>query len=260
MSTTADLNGQVAIISGASSGIGRATARLFARAGASLALVGRDGARLEAAAEACRSLGSPRVEEIEGDLTADEAPDDIVERVLANLERLDILVNAAGIISSGLAADTSDETFDRMMDINVRSLFRLTRAAIPHLEKTSGNIVNVSSVAGLRPYPGLLPYCASKAAVDQITRCLSLELGPRGVRVNAVNPGVVVTNLHRAGGMAEEVYQAFLERGGETHPLGRVGQPEEVAELILFLASSKAAWITGTTMSIDGGRAQTSLR
>ncbi len=260
MSTTADLSGQVAIISGASSGIGRATARLFARAGASLALVGRDGARLEAAAEACRSLGSPRVEEIEGDLTADEAPDDIVERVLADLERLDILVNAAGIISSGLAADTSDETFDRMMDINVRSLFRLTRAAIPHLEKTGGNIVNISSVAGLRPYPGLLPYCTSKAAVDQITRCLSLELGPRGVRVNAVNPGVVVTNLHRAGGMAEEAYQAFLERGGETHPLGRVGQPEEVAELILFLASSKAAWITGTTMSIDGGRAQTTLR
>lgn len=260
MSTTADLSGQVAIISGASSGIGRATARLFARAGATLALLGRDGARLETTAEACRSLGSPRVEEIEGDLTADETPADIVERVMANLERLDILVNAAGIIGSGLAAETSDETFDGMMDINVRSLFRLTRAAIPHLEKTSGNIVNVSSVAGLRPYPGLLPYCVSKAAVDQMTRCLSLELGPRGVRVNAVNPGVVVTNLHRAGGMDEDAYQTFLERGDETHPLGRVGQPEEVAELILFLASSKAAWITGTTMSIDGGRAQTSLR
>jgi len=260
MSITADLSGQVAIISGASSGIGRATARLFARAGATLALLGRDGARLETTAEACRSLGSPRVEEIEGDLTADKTPADIVERVMANLERLDILVNAAGIIGSGLAAETSDETFDGMMDINVRSLFRLTRAAIPHLEKTSGNIVNVSSVAGLRPYPGLLPYCVSKAAVDQMTRCLSLELGPRGVRVNAVNPGVVVTNLHRAGGMDEDAYQTFLERGDETHPLGRVGQPEEVAELILFLASSKAAWITGTTMSIDGGRAQTSLR
>ncbi|TDI32469.1 MAG: glucose 1-dehydrogenase [Acidobacteria bacterium] len=260
MSTTADLSGQVAIISGASSGIGRATARLFARAGATLALLGRDGARLETTAEACRSLGSPRVEEIEGDLTADKTPADIVERVMANLERLDILVNAAGIIGSGLAAETSDETFDGMMDINVRSLFRLTRASIPHLEKTSGNIVNVSSVAGLRPYPGLLPYCVSKAAVDQMTRCLSLELGPRGVRVNAVNPGVVVTNLHRAGGMDEDAYQTFLERGDETHPLGRVGQPEEVAELILFLASSKAAWITGTTMSIDGGRAQTSLR
>lgn len=260
MSITADLSGQVAIISGASSGIGRATARLFARAGATLALLGRDGARLETTAEACRSLGSPRVEEIEGDLTADKTPADIVERVMANLERLDILVNAAGIIGSGLAAETSDETFDGMMDINVRSLFRLTRASIPHLEKTSGNIVNVSSVAGLRPYPGLLPYCVSKAAVDQMTRCLSLELGPRGVRVNAVNPGVVVTNLHRAGGMDEDAYQTFLERGDETHPLGRVGQPEEVAELILFLASSKAAWITGTTMSIDGGRAQTSLR
>jgi len=260
MSLTADLSGKVAIITGASSGIGRATARLFAQAGAALALAGRDGARLEAVAEACRSLGSPRVEEIEGDLTADDAPLDLVERVQANLQRLDILVNAAGVIGSGPAVETTDEAFDLMMDINVRGLFRLSRAAIPHLEKTGGNIVNVSSVAGLRPYPGLLTYCASKAAVDQITRCLSLELGPRGVRVNAVNPGVVVTNLHRAGGMDEDSYQAFLERSGETHPLGRVGQPEEVAELILFLASDKAAWITGTTMSIDGGRAQTSLR
>jgi len=147
-----------------------------------------------------------------------------------------------------------------MMDVNVRAVFRLSREAIPHLEKTGGTIVNISSVAGLRPYPGLLPYCASKAAVDQMTRCLALELGPRGVRVNAVNPGVVVTNLHRAGGMNEESYQAFLERGDETHPLGRVGQPEEVAELVLFLASERAGWITGTTMSIDGGRAQTSLR
>ena len=260
MSPAADLSARVALVTGASSGIGRATARTFAQAGATLALVGRDGARLEAVADACRSLGSPRVEEIEIDLVEDEAPQAVVERTVANLERLDILVNSAGIIGSGPAAETSDEEFDRMMDVNVRSVFRLSREAIPHLEKTGGTIVNVSSVAGLRPYPGLLPYCASKAAMDQMTRCLALELGPRGVRVNAVNPGVVVTNLHRAGGMDEEAYQAFLERGGETHPLGRGGQPEEVAELILFLASDRAAWITGTTMSIDGGRAQTSLR
>jgi NAD(P)-dependent dehydrogenase (short-subunit alcohol dehydrogenase family) len=260
MSASTDLTGRVALITGASSGIGRATARAFAQAGAKLALVGRDGARLEATAEACRSQGSPRVEEIEIDLVLDEAPEAVVERTVANLEGLDILVNSAGIIGSGPAQETSDEDFDGMMDVNVRSVFRLTREAIPQLEKAGGNIVNVSSVAGLRPYPGLLPYCVSKAAIDQMTRCLALELGPRGVRVNAVNPGVVVTNLHRAGGMNEESYQAFLERGDETHPLGRVGQPEEVAELILFLASDRAAWITGTTMSIDGGRAQTSLR
>ena len=109
-------------------------------------------------------------------------------------------------------------------------------------------------------FPGILAYCVSKAAVDQITRCLSLELGPVGVRVNAVNPGVVVTNLHRAGGMDEEAYAAFLERGATTHPLGRVGQPEDVASSILFLASDTAGWITGATLSVDGGRAQTSLR
>lgn len=100
----------------------------------------------------------------------------------------------------------------------------------------------------------------SKAAVDQLTRCAALELASKGVRINAVNPGVVVTNLHRAGGMDEEAYSRFLDRSKETHPLGRVGQAEEVAELILFLASSKAGWITGGTYSIDGGRAQTCAR
>jgi NAD(P)-dependent dehydrogenase (short-subunit alcohol dehydrogenase family) len=260
MSLLADLSDRVALITGASSGIGRATARACAEAGAALALVGRDGARLEAAADACRSLGSPRVEALEADLTEPEAPAQVVAAATARLERLDILVNAAGIIGSGPAVETDDEAFDRMLDANVRAVFRLTREAIPHLERTGGSIVTVSSVAGLRPYPNLMPYCVSKAAIDQMTRCLALELGPRGVRVNAVNPGVVVTNLHRAGGMDEEAYQAFLERSSETHPLGRVGQPEEVADLILFLVSDRAGWITGATVSIDGGRAQTSLR
>jgi NAD(P)-dependent dehydrogenase (short-subunit alcohol dehydrogenase family) len=100
----------------------------------------------------------------------------------------------------------------------------------------------------------------SKAGVDQLTRCAALELAPNGVRVNAVNPGVVVTNLHRRSGMAEENYAAFLERSKETHPLGRPGSPEEVAELIVFLASAKSGWITGETISIDGGRHLTCAR
>jgi NAD(P)-dependent dehydrogenase (short-subunit alcohol dehydrogenase family) len=256
----ADLAGRVALITGASSGIGRASAVAFAGAGADLALTGRDAGRLEAAAGDCRREGAGRVETFPTDLTDADGPLDVIRRTTAALGRLDVLVNAAGIIGSGPTVETSDERFDRMMDVNLRTVFRLTRDAIPHLEKTRGNIVNVSSVAGLRPYPGIMPYCVSKAAVDQMTRCLALELGPAGVRVNAVNPGVVVTNLHRAGGMNEEAYETFLARGAETHPLGRVGRPEEVAALVLFLASDEAAWITGTTMSVDGGRAQTSLR
>jgi NAD(P)-dependent dehydrogenase (short-subunit alcohol dehydrogenase family) len=106
----------------------------------------------------------------------------------------------------------------------------------------------------------VLAYCVSKAGVDQLTRCLALELAPHGVRVNAVNPGVVRTNLHRAGGMEEERYGAFLEHSRTTHPMGRIGEPEEVAALIAFLASPQAGWITGETISIDGGRHQTCAR
>jgi NAD(P)-dependent dehydrogenase (short-subunit alcohol dehydrogenase family) len=128
------------------------------------------------------------------------------------------------------------------------------------LEQTKGNIVNVSSVTGPRAFPNVLAYCVSKAAVDQLTRCSALELAPKGVRVNAVNPGVVVTNIHKRGGMADEAYEKFLEHSKTTHPLGRVGKPEEIADLIFFLASDKASWITGATYEIDGGRAQTCAR
>jgi NAD(P)-dependent dehydrogenase (short-subunit alcohol dehydrogenase family) len=118
----------------------------------------------------------------------------------------------------------------------------------------------VSSVTGLRAFPGVLAYCVSKAGVDQLTRCAALELAPHGVRVNAVNPGVTVTNLHRRSGVDEEKYAAFLERAQTTHPLGRAGEPEEIAELIWFLASDRAGWITGETISIDGGRHLTCAR
>ena len=132
--------------------------------------------------------------------------------------------------------------------------------SLPSLIERKGNIVNLSSVTGTRAFPGVLAYCVSKAAIDQLTHCAALELAPRGVRVNAVNPGVVRTNLHLNSGMSQEAYEAFLERCKTTHPLGRVGTPEEIADLILFLASSKASWITGETFAIDGGRAQTCAR
>jgi len=146
------------------------------------------------------------------------------------------------------------------MNINVRSVYYLMQKVIPSLEKTRGNIVNISSIAGSRAFPGVMAYCISKAAVDQLTRCAALELAEKGIRVNAVNPGVVVTNLHKRGGMSDEAYEAFLENAKRTHPLGRPGEAREVADLVAFLASVKAGWITGVTYEIDGGRGQTCLR
>jgi NAD(P)-dependent dehydrogenase (short-subunit alcohol dehydrogenase family) len=145
------------------------------------------------------------------------------------------------------------------MDSNLRSVFLLTRAAVPELAERRGAVVNLSSVAGPRPYPNLLAYCVSKAALDQLTRCAALDLAPRGVRVNAVNPGVVVTELHTVTGVVAD-YAGFLEKGKTTHPIGRVGTAEEVAGLVLWLLSDAAAWVTGVTWSIDGGRALSSAR
>jgi len=173
---------------------------------------------------------------------------------------LDVLVNAAGILKPGRIGRHLARALGRDLNINLRSVFHLMRLAVPHLEPSRGNIVNVSSVTGPRSFPGVLAYCVSKAAVDQLTRVRALELAAKGIRVNAVNPGVVVTGFIAAGGMNDEAYAAFLEHSKTTHPLGRVGEPEEIADLIYFLASDRAGWITGATVSIDGGRALTCAR
>ena len=173
---------------------------------------------------------------------------------------IDVLVNSAGIIANGTIETTTIDQWDKMMNINLRSMFYLMQNCVPHLQESRGNIVNVSSVTGIRAFPGVLAYCVSKAATDQLTRCAALELASVGVRVNAVNPGVVVTNLHKRGGMSDADYAKFVVHAADTHPLGRPGTPEEVADLIYFLASEKASWITGVTYEIDGGRGQTCAR
>lgn len=253
------MSSKVALVTGASSGIGRATALNFLESGIRVAAIGRNESELSALrSEAGGANGEFRY------YLADVTETSHIERVLSetieHFGQIDILVNAAGIIKNGTVENTTLDDWDKMMSIDLRSVFYLMQKCIPHLEKTRGNIVNVSSVTGLRAFPGVLAYCVSKAGVDQLTRCAALELAPKGIRVNAVNPGVVETNLHRRGGMAAEDYEKFLAGAGNTHPLGRAGRPEEVAELIAFLASDKAGWITGTTQSIDGGRAQTCAR
>jgi NAD(P)-dependent dehydrogenase (short-subunit alcohol dehydrogenase family) len=247
------------IVTGASSGIGRATAIRFGRAGASVLAVGRDRAELSAVSEAVIAAGGQGAT-LAIDVTADDAPQRMVDEAVGRFGGVTTVVNAAGIIASGSIETTSDAEWDAMLDVNARAPFRLMRAALPHLVAARGAVVNVSSVTGLRSFPGVLAYCVSKAAVDQLTRCAALELAAKGVRVNAVNPGVVISNLHRRSGMDEAGYDAFLERSKSTHPLGRPGTPEEIADLIFFLASDAAAWITGETISIDGGRHLTCAR
>ncbi len=253
------MQGKVCIITGASSGIGRAAARLFAENGANVIALGRNEKELKILRDEVQTENGTLKIQLADVLEATQI-EKVVNDSVETFGQIDVLVNAAGIILNGSIENTPLEDWDKMMNLNLRAVFCLTQKCVPHLEKTKGNIVNVSSVAGLRAFPNVLAYCVSKAAIDQLTRCSALELAPKGVRVNAVNPGVVVTGLHKRGGMAEEDYQNFLERSKATHPIGRVGEPSEVAELIYYLASEKAAWITGATYEIDGGRAQTCAR
>ena len=248
-----EFDGKVAIVTGATSGIGMATAFRFAEQGARVAAVGRN-------KEILSKVQRANIRTYAVDLTNEKETSTFARRALEDFGGVDILVNAAGIIANGTIENTTLADYDLMMNINVRSVLQLTQLVLPSIIERKGNIVNVSSVTGLRAFPNVFAYCVSKAAVDQFTRCAALELAPKGVRVNAVNPGVVRTNLHLNSGMNEDSYTAFVERSKTTHPLGRIGQPEEIADLILFLASSKASWITGTTYSIDGGRAQTCAR
>lgn len=251
--------GKVALITGATSGIGQACAKAFANAGAKVACVGRKEKALQQVSDEIRRLDAEALA-IQADLAAAGEAERVVNETVKTFGGIDVLVNAAGHISSGTIETTSLDAWDDMMNVNVRAPFQLMQKALPSLIERRGNIVNVSSVTGLRAFPGVLAYCVSKAALDQLTRCTSLELAAKGVRVNAVNPGVVVTEIHKRGGMSEEAYAAFLEHSKTTHPLGRTGRPEEIAALVLFLASDEASWITGATYSIDGGRAQTCAR
>jgi len=252
--------GRVAVVTGATSGIGRATAIRLAREGAAVALVGRRADRLQEVAGAIHAESAGEVLPLCADVATEAGAERVIEEAVARFGGLDVLVNAAGILVAGTVENTSLGAWDETMNVNLRAVFHLMQLAVPHLVARRGNIVNVSSVTRLRSFPGVVAYSVSKAAVDQLTRCAALELAGKGVRVNAVNPGVVVTEAHLSGGMAKENYEKFLEHSKTTHPLGRVAQPEEVAELIAFLASDRASWITGVTYSIDGGRALTCAR
>ncbi|CAO1368939.1 unnamed protein product [Diamesa serratosioi] len=245
-----DFTNKVVIITGASSGIGAGAAVYLSSLGASLVLTGRNEVKLKETSKKCK--GIPLL--IVGDVNVEADRVNIIKKTIAKYGKLNVLVNNAGMGEGGDISSTTMEQFDRVMSTNVRSVFHLTQLAVPHLIATKGNIVNVSSVAGLRSFPGFLSYCMSKAALDQFTKCVALDLASKNVRVNSINPAVIVTNFFQTMGMSNDIRDAFLEKAKETHALGRVGTVEETAHSIAFLASDHATFITGTQLAVDGGK------
>ncbi|XP_005188234.2 3-oxoacyl-[acyl-carrier-protein] reductase FabG [Musca domestica] len=249
-----EFSGKVVIVTGASSGIGAGAAVHFAELGALLTIVGRNADKLQETANKITAAKGQAPLLVKADMNNEDDVKRIVTETLAKYGKIDVLVNNAGVLETGTIENTSLEQYDRVMNTNIRAVYQLTMLAVPELIKTKGSIVNVSSVNGIRSFPGVLAYNVSKAAVDQFTRCVALELAPKGVRCNCVNPGVIITEIHKRGGMDEATYAKFLEHSRTTHALGRPGQVDEVSGVIAFLASDKASFITGASLPVDGGR------
>ncbi|HEX2527097.1 MAG TPA: glucose 1-dehydrogenase, partial [Geminicoccus sp.] len=242
------LSGKIALVTGATAGIGQAIARVLHERGARLLVTGRNeeaGRRLES------ELGNARF--VPADVTARVAPKLLVDAAMETYGRLDILVNNAGIVMRGNADQCTDEQWERIMTTNVTSLFRLSREVLPVMRRQgSGSIINIASDWGLVGAVNALAYGASKGAVVQITRSMAIDHAREGIRVNAVCPGDTDTTM-LDGAMTGGDRAAELAKMGDALPLGRVGQPVEIARVVAFLASDDASFITGACLPVDGG-------
>ncbi|CAH0595539.1 unnamed protein product [Chrysodeixis includens] len=238
---------KVVLITGASAGIGAVTAEQFAKEGASLALVGRNEAKLKAVVEKCHALGA-KTFAIKADVSKDKEADSIVKKTIEVFGKLDVLVNNAGILrQSGITADGFLEVYDEVMNTNMRGPVRISRSAVPSLIETKGNIINISSVAAnLVKQPEYSAYKTSKAALNHFTRCIAFELAPHGVRVNSISPGPVHTDIFDGVGINAESLS-------EVTALLKASDSIEIADLILYVASDKAKSITGSNYIIDNG-------
>lgn len=248
------LLGRVALVTGGSSAIGAAIALKFISEGAKVAIVGRNVSKLKDVCAKCEELGNEHLT-IVGDVTDDDNVKRIVDVTLNKYEKLDVLVNNAGTaVFSSILAPNALKIYDTVMSVNIRSLVSLTNLAAPHLIKTKGNIINISSVSGIRPYIGTgFAYNVSKAAVNHFTSTIAGELARSGVRANVVNTGLVHKDICKNAGIKEDVEAKFWQGLKEEIALGKIADAEEVAELVLFLASDKARSITGSSFIIDNG-------
>jgi len=254
------LAGKVAIVTGSSAGIGEAIALEFARQGCRLSLCGRDKDRLQAVADKCQEIcaETSKVHTILGDITQPDIQEKIISSTVETFGQLDILVNNVGANIAQTVQTTGRDNYHTLMGLNTESIFFLTQQALPHLTKVKGNVVNISSIVSEQPAHNSVTYSMSKAALDSFTKCLAMEMAPQGVRVNSVNPGSVVSRLYRRGehAMDDQRYAKFVndQSSPSIHPLGRMVKAEEVADAVVFLASSRSSFVTGQIMFVDGGR------
>lgn len=256
---------KIVLITGASGSIGGAVAEEFARQGARLALTGRSQEKLDATRARCVAAGATadQVFTVTGDVTKPDEVQAVVEQTVANMGGLDMLINTAGIIKYGLFITTKMEDYDQIFKTNFRGVFLMCKHAVPHLVKSKGCIVNLSSYAGIRPAYAYFAYALAEAALDQFTRSLALEVGPKGVRVNSVNPGVVRgTDFWTGDGAPFAKKKATVEQIQEglqkMYPLQRLAEKSDVTNAITFLCSNEASFIHGITLPVDGGKILTS--
>lgn len=241
-------DGKVVIVTGGSRGIGYKTAEAFSENGAFVVITAKNSEQLE---EAAKNLTNTIA--IQADIRKEEEVQKVVEKTIKKFGKLDILINNAGIFPRiKQLHEISEDEWNEVLDVNLNGQFRFTKYSIPYLQKTSGVIINVSSDAGLKAYEGFNAdaYSASKAALIVLTQCWSLEYAKDKIRVNCVCPGVVNTDMTKPF-LKTEKDREFMDND---HPLGRIGEPEEVANSILFLASDDSSWTTGAILAVDGGQ------
>lgn len=244
------LENKIALITGAGTGIGRAIALAFAGEGARIGLVGRRKALLEAVAREIRTACIV----IEADVSNKPDVDRALEQTVNRFGGLNALVNNAGVLHVGTAEEITEEQWDETFNVNVRGLWRLSTAALPYLRKAGGgSIVNIASVLGVNGARKRACYAASKGAVVLLTKCMAIDHGHEKIRVNAICPGFVETDLTAAVISQAPDPQAVRRERIAVHPIGRLGQPEDVAGLAVYLASDESAWVTGAALPVDGG-------
>jgi len=250
------LKNKVAVVTGGSRGIGKATAEVFAREGATVVICGRKQNTLDEVASGMKGLGG-RIVPVACHVGKLEELQGLVDTTTRDFGKIDVVVNnAATNIAQGPAIEMDDGQFDKMVDVNLKSAYRLTRLVAPGMcQRGSGSIINIASIAGLRPqFHGLL-YSMTKAALIMMTQSYAVELGPQGVRVNAIAPGLIQTVLSEYYWKDESRWQQMMAR----QPIKHLGQPMEVAEVALLLASDASSYLTGQTVVVDGGRVLSSM-